>query len=265
MRRRSVLALLAGAATLPPFAARAAGETAKVFRPGMLLPLPPGSGIRALVQQLHVLGWDEGRNLQIDYAQLDNTGAERSLAMAPALVGRDLWVAIEAGVDSIKHGCYLDENPGLLDTMAQREIFFVPTFALNEYHRKLPLPHVSERAHDLMEHHVESLRRAMAAGVKIAAGTDDGGHGHPSNEIEIECLVKAGLTPLQALRADRLGRRMSWSGSRHRHSQAGQARRSGRRQRRPARRCGDAAGPRAHCLGDEGRRIVAKRLPQPLR
>jgi imidazolonepropionase-like amidohydrolase len=45
------------------------------------------------------------------------------------------------------------------------------------------------------------LRRAFAAGVKIAAGTDAGGHGHPSNAIEIECLVKAGLTPLQALRA----------------------------------------------------------------
>ena len=40
-----------------------------------------------------------------------------------------------------------------------------------------------------------------SAGVKIAAGTDAGGHGHPSNAMEIECLVKAGLTPLQALRA----------------------------------------------------------------
>ena len=58
-----------------------------------------------------------------------------------------------------------------------------------------------ERAQHLQEHHVESLRRAFAAGVKIAAGTDAGGHGHPSNAIEIECLVKAGLTPLQALRA----------------------------------------------------------------
>jgi imidazolonepropionase-like amidohydrolase len=45
------------------------------------------------------------------------------------------------------------------------------------------------------------LRRAFAAGVKIAAGTDAGGHGHPSNAMEIECLVKAGLTPLQALQA----------------------------------------------------------------
>jgi imidazolonepropionase-like amidohydrolase len=112
-----------------------------------------------------------------------------------------LRIAIEAGVDSIEHGCYLDEEPELLDEMARRGIFFVPTFAVYDFHRKSALPHIRERAHHLREHHVESLRRAFAAGVKIAAGTDAGGHGHPSNALEIECLVKAGLTPLQALQA----------------------------------------------------------------
>jgi len=121
--------------------------------------------------------------------------------MCHALGGRGLRVAVEAGADSIEHGCYLDEEPKLLDMMAQRGIFFVPTFAVYEYHRKSALPHIRERAHHLREHHVESLHRALAAGVRIAAGTDAGGHGHPSNAMEIECLVKAGLTPLQALRA----------------------------------------------------------------
>ena len=121
--------------------------------------------------------------------------------MCHALGGRGLQIAIEAGVDSIEHGCYLDEEPELLDMMAERGIFFVPTFAVYEYHRQSALAHVRERAQHLQEHHAESLRRAFAAGVKIAAGTDAGGHGHPSNAMEIECLVKAGLTPLQALRA----------------------------------------------------------------
>jgi imidazolonepropionase-like amidohydrolase len=121
--------------------------------------------------------------------------------MCHALGGRGLQIAIEAGVDSIEHGCYLDEEPELLDMMAERGTFFVPTFAVYEYHRKSALAHVRERAQHLQEHHAESLRRALAAGVKIAAGTDAGGHGHPSNAMEIECLVKAGLTPLQALRA----------------------------------------------------------------
>jgi imidazolonepropionase-like amidohydrolase len=121
--------------------------------------------------------------------------------MCHALGGRGLRIAIEAGVDSIEHGCYLDEEPELLDRMAERGIFFVPTFAVYDFHRRSPSPHVRERAHELKEHHVESLRRALAAGVKIAAGTDAGGHGHPKNALEIECLVRAGMTPLQALQA----------------------------------------------------------------
>jgi imidazolonepropionase-like amidohydrolase len=144
---------------------------------------------------------DGAFNLDEMQALTEEAHALDRRVMCHALGGRGLRVAIEAGVDSIEHGCYLDEEPELLDRMAQRGIFFVPTFAVYDFHRKSPLPHVRERAQHLQEHHVESLRRAFAAGVKIAAGTDAGGHGHPANALEIECLVKAGLTPLQALQA----------------------------------------------------------------
>ena len=144
---------------------------------------------------------DGAFNLDEMQALTDEAHALDRRVMCHALGGRGLRIAVEAGVDSIEHGCYLDEEPELIETMARRGIFFVPTFAVYDFHRKSPLPHVRERAHELEEHHVESLRRAFAAGVKIAAGTDAGGHGHPSNALEIECLVKTGLTPLQALRA----------------------------------------------------------------
>jgi len=144
---------------------------------------------------------DGAFNLDEMQALTEEAHALDRRVMCHALGGRGLQIAIEAGVDSIEHGCYLDEEPELLATMAERGIFFVPTFAVYEYHRKSALAHVRERAQHLQEHHAESLRRAFAAGVKIAAGTDAGGHGHPSNAMEIECLVKAGLTPLQALRA----------------------------------------------------------------
>jgi imidazolonepropionase-like amidohydrolase len=144
---------------------------------------------------------DGAFNLDEMQALTEEAHALDRRVMCHALGGRGLRIAIEAGVDSIEHGCYLDEEPELLDKMAQRGIFFVPTFAVYDFHRKSPLPHIRERAHHLQEHHIESLRRAFAAGVKIAAGTDAGGHGHPSNALEIERLVKAGLTPLQALRA----------------------------------------------------------------
>jgi imidazolonepropionase-like amidohydrolase len=144
---------------------------------------------------------DGAFNLDEMQALTEEAHALDRRVMCHALGGRGLQIAVEAGVDSIEHGCYLDEEPELLDAMARRGIFFVPTFAVYDFHRKSALPHVRERAHELQEHHAESLRRAFTAGVKIAAGTDAGGHGHPSNALEIECLVRAGLTPLQALRA----------------------------------------------------------------
>jgi hypothetical protein len=66
VKRRKVLALLAGAAVPPPLAASAAEKPTKPFRLGVLAPLPPGPGIHALEQRLLMLGWEEGRNLQID-------------------------------------------------------------------------------------------------------------------------------------------------------------------------------------------------------
>jgi imidazolonepropionase-like amidohydrolase len=144
---------------------------------------------------------DGAFNLDEMQALVEEAHALDRRVICHALGGRGLRIAVEAGVDSIDHGCYLNEQPDLLDTMAARGIFFVPTFAVYDYHRKSPQPHVRERARALEEHHIASLRQALAAGVKIAAGTDAGGHGHPNNAIEIACLVRAGMTPLQALRA----------------------------------------------------------------
>jgi imidazolonepropionase-like amidohydrolase len=144
---------------------------------------------------------DGAFNLDEMQALVEEAHALDRRVICHALGGRGLRIAVEAGVDSVDHGCYLNEQPDLLDIMAARGIFFVPTFAVYDYHRKSPQPHVRERARALEEHHIASLRQALAAGVKIAAGTDAGGHGHPNNAIEIACLVRAGMTPLQALRA----------------------------------------------------------------
>lgn len=134
-------------------------------------------------------------------ALVDEAHALGRRVMCHALGGRGLHLALEVGVDSIEHGCYLDEDPELIPMMAERGIFFVPTLTVYEYHRVSKTPHVRERALALHEHHLESVRRALAAGVRIAAGTDAGGHGHPVNAVELEHLVAAGLTPMQALQA----------------------------------------------------------------
>ncbi len=144
---------------------------------------------------------DSAFNLDEMQALCDEAQALDRRVMCHALGGRGLDIAIEAGVNSIEHGSYLDENPRHLERMAERNIFFVPTLLVYEYHRKSPQPHVRERAQALVESHTASIRRALEIGVKVVAGTDAGGHGHPANAGELECLVKAGMTPMQALQA----------------------------------------------------------------
>jgi imidazolonepropionase-like amidohydrolase len=144
---------------------------------------------------------DAAFNLDEMQALVEEAQALDRRVMCHALGGRGLDIAIEAGVNSIEHGSYLNENPRHLERMAERGIFFVPTLLVYEYHRKSPQPHVKERALALQQSHIESIRRALQLGVKIVAGTDAGGHGHPPNAAELYCLVQAGMTPMQALQA----------------------------------------------------------------
>jgi len=134
-------------------------------------------------------------------ALVDEAHALGRRVMCHAVGGPGLRRAIEAGVDSIEHGCYLDEDPELIPMMVERGIFFVPTLTVYEYHRESTAPHVRERARALRAHHLESVRHALAAGVKVVTGTDAGGHGHPNNALELEHLVAAGMSPMQALQA----------------------------------------------------------------
>jgi imidazolonepropionase-like amidohydrolase len=134
-------------------------------------------------------------------ALVDEAHAQGRKVMCHALGGPGLRLALEAGVDSIEHGCYLDEDPELIPMMAERGVVFTPTLLVYEYHRESKAPHVRERARALQEHHRESIRRALAAGVRVVAGTDAGGHGHPPNAGELALLVAAGLTPMQAIQA----------------------------------------------------------------
>ena len=144
---------------------------------------------------------DPAFNLDEMRALVDESHAQGRKVMCHALGGPGLRLALEAGVDSVEHGCYLDEDPELIPMMAERGIVLTPTLLVYEYHRESKAPHVRERARALQEHHRESIRRALAAGVRVVAGTDAGGHGHPPNAGELPLLVAAGLTPMQAIQA----------------------------------------------------------------
>ena len=111
---------------------------------------------------------------------------------------------LRAGGDSIEHGTFLDNEtirmlkanggylvPTLLagDFVAQEAVRPGNTFT--EHQRKKSL-----EAGPLM---LDMARRAHAAGVKIAFGTDNGVGPHGSNAREFQLLVQAGLTPLEAI------------------------------------------------------------------
>jgi imidazolonepropionase-like amidohydrolase len=134
-------------------------------------------------------------------ALVDESHAQGRKVMCHALGGPGLRLALESGVDSVEHGCYLDEDPELIPMMAERGTFFTPTLLVYEYHSESKAAHVRERSRGLREHHRASIQRALAAGVRVVAGTDAGGHGHPPNAGELPLLVAAGLTPMQAIQA----------------------------------------------------------------
>ena len=110
-------------------------------------------------------------------------------------------MCIEAGTGSVEHGCYLAEDPDLLKMMADKGIFMVPTFEVYEFHATVSAPHMQVRARALADIHQESMHLALAAGVKVVAGTDAGGFEHGDNAREIQILVERGMSNMQAIQA----------------------------------------------------------------
>jgi imidazolonepropionase-like amidohydrolase len=118
--------------------------------------------------------------------------------------------AVRAGAHSIEHGYVLDDEA--VSLMAQRGIYYVPTLALSHltadqastpYEQHYCQEHVlpdgyRQRANRFAPGHEDSFRMALAAGVKIASGSDQG----PPREaalLEIECLSRYGLGPHGAI------------------------------------------------------------------
>ena len=124
--------------------------------------------------------------------------------MAHAQGTQGIRNAVEAGVESIEHGIYLDD--ALIEDMKRRGTFLVPTLVapvwVLRHAERAPgtvLPQSVRKTKEVMESHKESFRRAVAAGVRIAMGTDSGVGHHGSNAEELERMVEGGLTPMQAI------------------------------------------------------------------
>ncbi len=113
--------------------------------------------------------------------------------------------ALRAGADTIEHGTRLDDEA--IELFRRSESFLVPTlctlFSVLELGEKLNLT-AKQRTEMAVNEPLwlESLRRAREAGIPIAAGGDLGNRiPHGKNARELEYLVRAGMTPLEAIRA----------------------------------------------------------------
>lgn len=118
--------------------------------------------------------------------------------------------ALDAGVDSIEHGSFLDRDTAL--RMRQEGVYLVPTLAaiaaVGKKAREQGTPeHFRRKIAEIMRSCRQAFENALGAGVRIAAGTDAGVPGQPHGGLagELAAMVEAGATPGQALRAGTLG------------------------------------------------------------
>jgi imidazolonepropionase-like amidohydrolase len=112
--------------------------------------------------------------------------------------------AVRLGVDSIEHGTYADKESYKL--MKEHGTYFVPTLLIGHAvydiavtHPEQLNPSSAQKAIETVPVMMGNLRNAYHAGVKIAFGTDQGLVPHGQNAREFPLMVKAGMSPMDAI------------------------------------------------------------------
>lgn len=152
---------------------------------------------------------DDPRHAHFTPEELDILVAEATAAgrfvMAHAQAAEGIKNAVRAGIRSIEHGIYLDDEA--IGIMLEHGTFLVPTLVAPTGVKRaadsgLPIPEASVRkAEEVIDAHRESFRRAVDAGVKVAMGTDSGVTPHGENLDELVLMAADGMTPSDVLLA----------------------------------------------------------------
>ena len=113
--------------------------------------------------------------------------------------------AVQAGVHSIEHGTFLYQGPDVIEEMARRGTYLVPTLkagrdVIHGDTSNIP-PWIVDKMRETQEAAKKSVRLAYKAGVPIAMGSDAATplNYHGENGLEIHCMQQAGLKPMDAL------------------------------------------------------------------
>ncbi len=144
------------------------------------------------------------RPAELDVLVEEATAAGR-FVMAHAQAADGIKNAIRAGIRSIEHGVFLDDEA--IELMLEHGTWLVPTLSaprwvIESVANGAQISDASLRkAHEVIEIHTESARRAVAAGVKVAMGTDAGVGPHGDNLRELVLMRSVGMEPTEVLRA----------------------------------------------------------------
>lgn len=123
-----------------------------------------------------------------------------------AIGNRGIKNALQAGIDSVEHGFYLDDEA--INLALKNDSYLVPTLIAvdqivnNGRQRGIP-EWVVRKAEAESGHHRESFALAVRSGMRIAAGTDAGTPFNPHGDLALELakMVEFGLSPMQAITA----------------------------------------------------------------
>ncbi|WP_346950407.1 amidohydrolase family protein [Dyella sp.] len=113
--------------------------------------------------------------------------------------------AVLAGVDSIEHGTFMNDED--MQLMKQHGTWYVPTITAGKYVQQMAgkpgyyPPQVAAKAKQVGPIIQATAGKAYKAGVKIAFGTDAAVYPHGQNAREFQYMVEAGIPPVAALQA----------------------------------------------------------------
>ena len=152
---------------------------------------------------------DDPRHAHFRPSELETLVEEATAAgifvMAHAQGGDGIKAAVRAGIRSIDHGIYLDDEA--IEMMKARGTWFVPTLVapqgvIDAAEAGVPLPPaVVDKARAVVEIHRSAFRHAVEAGVRIAMGTDSGVTPHGRNLRELSLMADGGMRPAAVLEA----------------------------------------------------------------
>ncbi|HEY0731079.1 MAG TPA: amidohydrolase family protein, partial [Chitinophagaceae bacterium] len=113
--------------------------------------------------------------------------------------------AIRAGVNSIEHGTFMDDET--IELLKKNGTYYVPTITAGKsvadsakipgYYPPLVVPKAIETGPKIQG----TFAKAYKAGVKIAFGTDAGVFMHGKNYMEFQYMVEAGMPPMAAIQS----------------------------------------------------------------